>query len=122
MPNVKDNIKPGATGSYLFINTTIRPNGEKLVSERGGRFRVAEKRSKDFIIETIEDNKRIYCQYPKNAKPWTENIGNTTTTQTETFELSNDLPGYHRFIRSVSSANGETCEFNTAVTIKFHGF
>lgn len=122
--NVKDHIKVGATGSFLFINSDVFNDGVKNETERAGRFRVIEARSKDFIIETIEDGKRIYCDYPKNAKPKVSKSGNVTTTTTETFEPTQDLPGYHRFIKNIFQADGSDTfrEYRTAVTIKFHGF
>lgn len=121
----KDYIRQGATGSYLFQSGDIF-NGRTLNEpERRGRFRVVEARSKDYIIEDIDTNKRIYCDYPKNTKPITFFDGNSNLkqVQTETYESTQPIPGFMRFIcTECHDATNDIKKHFTTVTIRFHGF
>lgn len=118
----KEHIKPGATGTFSFVNSTVSSERVEHRKEQLGRFRVAEVRSKDFIIENIENFGRIYCQFPRNTKISVSTSGNITTkTQEKSTPLEN-FPGYQRSIISTSQCGSDSWTNLTVVTIKFHGF
>lgn len=118
----KEHIKQCATGTFSFVNSTVSSEKVERRTERVGRFRIAEVRSKDFIIENIEDFGRIYCQYPKNTKISVSTSGNITTKMQEKSVPLENFPGYQRSIIASSQCGEDNWTDLTVVTIKFHGF